>query len=181
MDCLLTNGISAWFLWVFGKEQLSVTASRGLSLMPQLKTAKPAGPQSTVPYFTCFKGCFNDIIYLPASSLRDQVLGIRSKRLEISCQLLFLPRSTNTMSQGQSSLRATDTIYMIPLNETIQPVWSLCHCYHRPLLYFSLIHNEPPPMSTLVPAWRWSCCPRVLGVWEGPALPVSTSNWHSVT
>ena len=32
--------------------------------MPQLKTAKPAGPRSTVPYFTCFKGCFNDIVYV---------------------------------------------------------------------------------------------------------------------
>ena len=43
-----------------GKEQLSVTASGGISLMPQLKTAKPAGPRSTVTDFTCFKGivCF---------------------------------------------------------------------------------------------------------------------------
>ena len=85
------------------------------------------------------------------------------------------------MSQGQSSLRVTDMIYMLSLNETIQPVWSLCHCYHCPLLYFSLIHNGPPPMSTLVPTWRQHRCSRVLGVWEGPALPVSTSNWHSVT
>ena len=32
--------------------------------MPQLKTAKPAGPESTVCYFTCFKGCFNGITYM---------------------------------------------------------------------------------------------------------------------
>ena len=32
------------FFEFFVKEQLSVTASRGVSLMPQLKTAKPAGP-----------------------------------------------------------------------------------------------------------------------------------------
>ena len=162
MDCLLTNRTSAWFLWVFGKEQLSVTASRGVSLMPQLKTTEPAGPQSTVPYFTCFKGCFNDIILLPASSLRDWVLGFKSKWLEISCQ-----RSTNTMNQGQSSLRATDMIYIFPLYETIQHVWSLCHCYHHPLLYFLLICNGPPLMSTLVPARRWCCCSSCTGSLRG--------------
>ena len=32
------------FFELFGKKQLSVTASRGVSLMPKLKTAKPAGP-----------------------------------------------------------------------------------------------------------------------------------------
>ena len=48
------------FFNFFGKEQLSVIDSRGVSLMPQLKTTEPAGPRSIVPYFTCFKGivCF---------------------------------------------------------------------------------------------------------------------------
>ena len=32
------------FFEFFGKKQLSVTASRGVSLMPKLKMAKPAGP-----------------------------------------------------------------------------------------------------------------------------------------
>ena len=168
MDCLLTNRTITWFLLVFGKEQLSVTTSRGVSLIPQLKTTKPAGPWSTVPYFTCFKGCFNDIIFLPASSLSNRVLGFKSKWLEISRQLCFShQRSTNTMTQGQSSLRATDTIYTVPLNETIQPVWSLCHCYHHPLLYFSLIRNGPPPMSTLVPARRWHHCSSCTGSLRG--------------
>ena len=31
---------------------------------------------------------------------------------------------------------------------------SLCRLCHRPLLYFSLIRNGPPPMSTLVPACK---------------------------
>ena len=32
--------------------------------MPQLKTTEPAGPQSTVPYFTCFKGIALMILFI---------------------------------------------------------------------------------------------------------------------
>ena len=32
--------------------------------MPQLKTAKPAGPQSTVPYFTCLGFALFDLYLL---------------------------------------------------------------------------------------------------------------------
>ena len=56
---------------------------------------------------------------------------------------------------------------------------SLCH---RPLLYFSLIRNGPPPMSTLVPAWRRHRCYSSAGSLRG-TYPASTqtSNWHSET
>ena len=58
----------------------------------------------------------------------------------------------------------------------------MCHLCHRPLLYFSLIHNGPPPMSTLVPAWRWCRCCSYAGSLRG-TCPTSTltSNWHSET
>ena len=59
---------------------------------------------------------------------------------------------------------------------------SLCHLCHHPLLYFSLIHNGPPPMSTLVPTWRRRCCYSSAGSLRG-TCPTSaqTSNWHSET
>ena len=86
------------------------------------------------------------------------------------------------MSQGQDSLRATDTIYMFPFNGMIQPGCCPCHLCHCPLLYFSLIRNWPPPMSTLVPAWRWRRCCSSAGCLRG-SCPASTltSNWHSET
>ena len=61
-------------------------------------------------------------------------------------------------------------------------VLSLCHLCHRLLLYFSLIRNGPPPMSTLVPAWRWHRCCSYAGSLRG-TCPASaqTSNWHSET
>ena len=37
---------------------------RGVSLIPQLKTAKPAGPRSTVPYFTCLGFCCYYLTYI---------------------------------------------------------------------------------------------------------------------
>ena len=160
------------FFEFFGKEQLSVTASRGVSLMPQLKTTKPAGPQSTVPYFTCFKGivCFKCDIYLhPPSGTKFWALDLSG--LRFPAKLCFShQRSTYTMNQDQSSLGATDMIYMLPLNETIQLVCSLCHWSHHPLLYFSLIHNGPPPMSTLVPTWRRHCCSSCTGSLRGTCL-----------
>ena len=147
--------------------QLSLTVidSRGVSLMPQLKTTKPAGPQSRVPYFTCFKGivCFElhtfTNWYLPTSSLRDRVLGIRSKQLEISCQtVLFQPKVNQNKEPRSKLLRATDTILIIPFNETIQPVCSLCHCCDRPLLY-SLWSNGPPHNCVhTCSACRWHHC-----------------------
>ena len=59
---------------------------------------------------------------------------------------------------------------------------SLCHLCHRPLLYFSLIRNGPPPMSTLVPPRRWHHCCSYAGSLRG-TCPTSTqtSNWHSET
>ena len=46
------NRTTLGFFNVLARKQLSVMDSRGVSLMPQLKTTKPAGPQSTVSYFT---------------------------------------------------------------------------------------------------------------------------------
>ena len=43
--------------------------------MPQLKTAKLAGPQSTVPYFTCFKGCFCYLTYTYSLLLKGPSFG----------------------------------------------------------------------------------------------------------
>ena len=43
--------------------------------MPQLKTAKPAGPRSTVPYFTCLGLALLVRAKFTHSSLRDRVLG----------------------------------------------------------------------------------------------------------
>ena len=58
----------------------------------------------------------------------------------------------------------------------------MCRLCHRPLLYFSLIRNGPPPMSTLVPAWRRCRCCSYAGSLRG-TCPTSaqTSNWHSET
>ena len=58
----------------------------------------------------------------------------------------------------------------------------MCHLCHRPLLYFLLIRTGPPPMSTLVPAWRRHCCCSSAGSLRG-TCPASalTSNWHSET
>ena len=61
---------------------------------------------------------------------------------------------------------------------------SLCHLCHRPLLYFSLIRNGPPPMSTLVPAWRQR---RLKHCWESERdLPCQCSNqqlaqWNTIS
>ena len=61
---------------------------------------------------------------------------------------------------------------------------SLCHLCHRPLLYFSLIRNGPPPMSTLVPAWR-QCHLKLC--WESERdLPHQRSNqqlaqWNTIS
>ena len=59
---------------------------------------------------------------------------------------------------------------------------SLCHLSHRPLLYFSLICNGPPLMSTLVPTWRRHHYYSSAGSLRG-TCPTSTqtSNWHSET
>ena len=107
------------FFEFFGKEQLSVTASRGVSLMPQLKTAKPAGPQSTVPYFTCFKGivCFKCNTY-------SYQLGIRSKHLEISCQtVLFLPKVNRVLGIKSKQLEIScQTVLFLPkVNQHNEP------------------------------------------------------------
>ena len=174
MDCLLTNRTSAWFLWAFGKEQLSVTASRGVSLMPQLKTAKPAGARSTVPFFTCLGFALIVWPIFTCSSLRDRVLGQlvysawSCRTLCFSCQ-----RSTNTMSQGQDSLRATDTIYIFPFNGMIQP--GCCPC---------VTYGTIPCCTSCWSAMdllRWAhlflheddvAVVALLGVWEVPTPPV---------
>ena len=87
------------------------------------------------------------------------------------------------MSQGQDSLRATDTIYMFPFNGMIQPgccpyvTWATVPCCTS-----RVIRNGPPPMSTLVPAWRRRCYCSSAGSLRG-TCPASalTSNWHSET
>ena len=76
------------------------------------------------------------------------------------------------MSQGQSSLRATDTIYMFPFNETIQPV--CCPCVTEATV--PCCTSRWSAMDLL----RWAhlfpheddvAIEALLGVWEGPALP----------
>ena len=75
------------------------------------------------------------------------------------------------MSQGQDSLRATDTIYMFPFNGMIQPGCCPCvTCAPSPAVLLA-DPQWPPPMSTLVLAWRRHRIEALLGVWEGPALP----------
>ena len=121
--------------------------------------------------------------YLPASSWRDQVLGIKSKWLEISCQtMLFLPKvNQHNEPRSKLSVRANDMIYMLPLNETIQPVCSLCYWSHRPLLYSRWAVMDLLWWAHLFPHVDNVTVLAVLGVWERPALPASTSNWHSET
>ena len=75
------------------------------------------------------------------------------------------------MSQGQDSLRATDTIYMFPFNGKIQPG----------VVLVSLV---PPSSAVLLADPQWTSSDEhtcsnmkttsheaMLGVWEGPALP----------
>ena len=58
--------------------------------MPQLETAKPAGPRSTVPYFTCFKGCFNYLTYFYSLLLKGPSFGAISLiRLELALLCAF--------------------------------------------------------------------------------------------
>ena len=127
MDHLLTNRTSTWFLWVFGKEQPSVTASRGVSLIPQLKTTKPAGPQSTVPYFICFKGCFNFWHIFTRLLLKGLSFGaISLSGLNLPHSVLFPPK-VNQHNEPRSKLSKSHwkDLY-VPLNETIQPVCCPC-------------------------------------------------------
>ena len=170
----MTNRTSAWFLWAFGKEQPSITASRGVSLMPQLKTAKPAGPPSTVPYFTCLGLALIIWPIFTCSSLRDRVLGHlvysawTCHTLCFSCQ-----RSTNTMSQGRDSLRATDTIYMFPFNGMIQPGCCLCvTCATVPCCISRWSAMDLLRWAHLFPHEDNVAVVALLGVWEGPAPPV---------
>ena len=177
MDHLLTNRTSAWFLWVFGKEQASVTASRGVSLMPQLKTAKPAGPWSTVPYFTCFKVALIIWPIFTRLLLKGPSFGAISLiGLNLPHSVLFPPK-VNQHNEPRSKLFKShwqDLYVPFKWNDTTC-VLSLCHWSHRPLLYFLLIHNGPPPMSTLVPAWRrrryWSSAGSLRGACPASALP----------
>ena len=53
----LTDPMLGFFNF-FGKDQLFVTASRGVSLMPQLKTAKPAGPKAQCPTLLALRVLF---------------------------------------------------------------------------------------------------------------------------
>ena len=86
------------------------------------------------------------------------------------------------MSQGQDSLRATDTIYMFPFNETIQPVCCPCVTY-------ATIPCCTSYWSTMDLLWWAHLFPHeddvavtaLLGVWEGPPASTQTSNWHSET
>ena len=60
----------------------------------------------------------------------------------------------------------------------------MCHLCRRPLLYFSLICNGHPPMSTLVPTWRRHCLKLC---WESErVLPYQRSNqqlaqWNTIS
>ena len=183
MDCLI--GLAkpdTSFFERFGKEQLSVINSRGVSLIPQLMITMTTGPQSTVSYFTKGYSFAWFDWYLLASSLRDQVLGIRSKLLEISREIVLFPPRVNQCYEPRSRLLCvTDTIKMIPLIETIQPVCSLGHCCHRPLLYSSWLAMSLLFRAHLFPHEDNFTLVAILGVWERPALPASTNNWHSVT
>ena len=152
------------FFELFSKEQLSVTAFRGVSLMPQLKTAKPAGPRSTVPYFICFKGiCFKcntvTIDNLLASSLRDRVLGFRSKWLGISCQTVLFPAKVNQHNEPRLKLCKShwhDLYVTLKWNDTTCML--LVSLMPPSTAVLLLSHNGPPPMSTLVPTCIWCCC-----------------------
>ena len=66
--------------------------------MPQLKTANPAGPQSTVPYFTYFKGiiCFgyDTLIFT----------HVLLKWLEIFHQTVLFPPKVNQHNEPRSKL-----------------------------------------------------------------------------
>ena len=87
------------------------------------------------------------------------------------------------MSQGQDSLRATDTIYMFPFNGMIQPgccpcvTWATVPCCTSRWSAMDLLrwahlflHEDDVAIEAL------------LGVWEG-TCPASalTSNWYSET
>ena len=184
MDRLLTNRTSAWFLWVFGKEQQSVTASRGVSLMPQLKTAKPAGPWSTVSYFTCFKVALITWPIFTHLLLKGPSFGaISLKGLNLSHSVLFLPK-VNQHNEPRSRLSKShwQDLY-IPFK---WKRYNLCDV---------LVSLMPPSPAVLLadPQWTSSdehtCChmktTSLLKLcWESErGLPCqrSTSNWHSET
>ena len=151
--------------------------------MPQLKTAKPARPWSIVPYFTCFKGCFNCWHIYTRLLLKGPSFGaISLSGLNLPHSVLFPPK-VNQHNEPRSKLSKShwQDLY-VPLNETIQPVW--CPC----------VTEATVPCCTS----RWSAMDllrwahlflheddvtfvAVLGAWEWPALPASTSNWHSET
>ena len=122
------------FFNFFGKEQLSVIGSRGVSLMPQLKTIKPAGPWSTVPYFTCFKG----IICFKCNTYSYQLIFTR----------IFLK------GQGQSSKSHWHYLY-VTLKWNVTTCMLLVSLLPPSTAVVSLIHNGPSLMSTLVSACRW--------------------------
>ena len=155
--------------------QPAVIDSWRVSLMPQQRdNFELIGPLSTVPYFTWIKGISylnaapTVLLYFLVSSLRDQVLmGLDLDGWYFLPTVLFWLKVNQHNEPRLKLLRATDTIKILPLIETIQPECSLCHWCHHPLLYFSLNHNGPPPMSTLVSAWRrhrsYSCARSLRG------------------
>ena len=174
MDCLLTNRTSTWFLWVFGKEQPSVTASRGVSLMPQLKTAKPAGPRSTVPYFTCFKVALIIWPIFTRLLLKGPSFGAISLSGLNLPHSVFFPPKVNQHNEPRSKLSKShwQDLY-VPFNETIQPV--CCPCVTEatvPCCTSRWSTMDLLQWAHLFPHEDDITIEALLGVWEGPALPV---------
>ena len=174
MDRLLTNRTSTWFLWVFGKEQLSVTASRGVSLMPQLKTAKPAGPQSTVPYFTCFKVALIVWPIFTCLLLKGPSFGaISLNGLNLPHSVLFPPMVTQHNEPRSKLSKSHWNNLCVPFNETLQPV--CCPCVTEATIPCCTSHWSAMDLlrwAHLFPHEDDVTIETVLGVWEGPALPV---------
>ena len=110
----------------FFKEQLSVINSRGVSLIPQLMRIRTAGPWSTVPYFTCFKGYSFALNYL-----------------------IFARKWAKVMAPTSYRHNENDTLNWN--NTTCMLLWLLLPLSSAVLF---LTRNEPP-LSTLVSAWRW--------------------------
>ena len=104
--------------------------SRRVSLMPHLKTAKPAGPRSTVPYFTCFEGCFNYLTYFYLFLLKGPSLGhLVYPALNLPHSVLFPPK-INQHNEPRSRLSESHwhDLY-VPFNGKIQPVCCPCVTY----------------------------------------------------
>ena len=166
-----------WCAWCLSQREIwqtpySETVVRCLRLSRldtlQLKRDRLDGPLMTRMMFWLCKG---------RETLRNNHRG-----LNLPHSVLFPPK-VNQHNEPRSKLSKShwQDLY-VPLNETIQPVW--CPC----------VTEATVPCCTS----RWSAMDllrwahlfphkddvtfvAVLGAWEGPAPPASTSNWHSET